>query len=46
MAESINRFAPELIELLENAMPGSIKKGVFNEMIIPLALVGYEMITV
>ena len=44
MAESKNRFAPELNELLENATPGSIKKGVFNEMIIPLALVGYEMI--
>ena len=44
MAESKNRFAAELNELLENATPGSIKKGVFNEMIIPLALVGYEMI--
>ena len=44
MAESKNRFAPELNELLENTTPGSIKKGVFNEMIIPLALVGYEMI--
>ena len=45
MTESENRFTPELdekevIELLENATPGSV----FNETIIPLALVGCHMI--